>query len=455
MSKENGKLIKIQKRFLAYLLNNRRFIASSMGKIRPMHLPDYGWLYSLLITYYNKHRDVITDEIVDIMFSKKNMDANTIVKYKSIIGELRDTKINNDAEFNSLIEELEEAQKRKDYISVAEMIIENDPINSSTEKLEEMEKNVKEQLTKITASKGEVRKEGLIKDSANERWKSYVKVKTEPESIRFIPTGFKKIDDENGGFRPGELIYVIGRKGDGKSVLLLNLAHNMWKAGCNVVIFTLEISKEDYERRFDSRAAGVSSNRLKMGKLEELEEGIYKKYIENNAKGLGPEGEQVGNVFIVDCPQGCTPAFVESKLDTIEQLYDFKADVVITDYAGIMKPNVSIAEKRHEQGQIALDQKRIAREREVVVISAAQMSREGGKSKEADTSHVAESDQVSDHIDWGIAIRSLSDTTGKMESFKTRDAAPFLFHFTKKYSQMKIMELEDNLSSWDDLSSLE
>lgn len=453
MSNSTPNLVKIQKRFLAYLLNHKRFIASSMGKIRANHLPDYGWLYSLLTSYYNKHRDVITDEVVDIMFAKKNLDANIIVNYKSTIGELRAMQINNDAEFNSLIEELEEAQKRKDYLSVAELIVTSDPVNSSTEKLEEMEAAVKDQITKITARTGEVRKEGLISDSAMDRWKSYQKVKNEPESVRFIPTGFKKIDDENGGFRPGELIYVIGRKGDGKSVLLLNLAHNMWKAGANVVIFTLEISKEDYERRFDSRAAGVSSNRLKMGKMEELEEQIYYQYIENNAKGLGPDGEPVGRVFIIDCPSGVTPAFVESKLDTIEQLYGFKTDVVITDYAGIMKPNVHVAEKRHEQGQIALDQKRIARERDCVVISAAQMSREGGKSKEADTSHVAESDQVSDHLDWGIAIRSLSDTTGKMESFKTRDAAPFIFHFTKKYSQMKIMELEDNLSSWDDLGA--
>jgi hypothetical protein len=77
------------------------------------------------------------------------------------------------------------------------------------------------------------------------------------------------------------------------------------------------------------------------------------------------------------------------------------------------------------------------------------MTREGGKSKEADTSHVAESDQVSDHIDWGIAVRSLDNLYGKMESFKTRDAAPFSFQFAKMYSQMKILELPDDMAAWD------
>jgi replicative DNA helicase len=268
----------------------------------------------------------------------------------------------------------------------------------------------------------------------------------------------------NGGFRAGELVYVIGRKGDGKSVALLNFGHNAWTAGYNVIIFTLEISKEDYERRFDARAAGISSNGLKMGKLEDVEEQIYEKYLERLGRGkvevLNKESGQqelasCGTMYIVDCPSGCTPAFVESKLDTVEQLLGIKFDVVVTDYSGIMRSNTPVAEKRHEQGAIALDQKRIARERDCVVISAAQMSRGGAKEKEATTEHVAESDQVSDHIDWGIYVRSISETTGVCGSFKTRDAAPFKFHFAKKYSQMKMVELEDQLSSWDNLEGIE
>lgn len=461
---------KTQKRFLSYLFFDKRFIAGSLGRVSSQHLPDYHGVYDLLTSYYQKFKDVITDEAIDIMFSKKNLDTNIVASYKTTISELRSMLndgsgnfVGTDAEFNMLLEELEEFKKRKDYISIAEAIVDSNPLECSSDKLDELEQTVNKSVTQINSRKGSVRKEGTLKDSAADRWASYQLVKNNPQSLKAVPTGFSKIDDANGGFRAGELIYVIGRKGDGKSVALLNFAHNAWIAGHNVIIFTLEISKEDYERRFDARAAGVSSNGLKMGKFEEEEEKVYFKYInnlkKNKVEALNKESGKVelvepGIIYTVDCPQGCTPAFIESKLDTVEQLLGIKFDVVVTDYAGIMKPNVSIAEKRHEQGQIALDQKRIARERECVVISAAQMSREGGKSKDADTSHVAESDQVSDHIDWGIAVRSISDTTGKMESFKTRDAAPFSFHFTKKYSQMKMIELEDSLASWDNLESM-
>lgn len=461
---------KLEKKFLSYLFHDKRYIALSFGRINKKHLPDYQFIYNLLVGYYNKFRDIVTDEMVDNLFAKKNLNPAEIIQYKTTIGELRDSLVDkngnfigSEAEFNAVIEELEEVKKRKDYLDLAELIVNSNPAECSSEKLEEMEQNVKQEITNITARTGSVRKEGTIKDSANDRLSNYYKIKNNPETLRAIPTGFSKIDDSNGGFRAGELIYVIGRKGDGKSVALLNFAHNAWASGYNVIIFTLEISKEDYERRFDARAAGISSNGLKMGKLLPEEEKIYEDFINNIKNGkvetLNKQTGQTqltncGIFYVVDCPSGCTPAFIESKLDTIEQTMGIKFDMVVTDYAGIMKPNIPIAEKRHEQGQIALDQKRIARERECIFLSAAQMTREGGKSKDADTSHVAESDQISDHIDWGIAVRSISENTGKMSSFKTRDAAPFEFHFTKKYSQMKMIELEDNLAQWDELTGV-
>lgn len=67
-----------------------------------------------------------------------------------------------------------------------------------------------------------------------------------------------------------------------------------------------------------------------------------------------------------------------------------------------MQNDTFIVQKRHQQGQIALDLKRIARKHGCVVISAAQMSRQGKMILviigHADTSHVAESDQVAESL---------------------------------------------------------
>ena len=70
------------------------------------------------------------------------------------------------------------------------------------------------------------------------------------------------------------------------------------------------------------------------------------------------DGKQTGDIFFVDVPSKCTPSFIESQIELTGKLKKIKYDVVIVDYAGIMQNDTFIAEKRHQQGQIALDLKR-------------------------------------------------------------------------------------------------
>lgn len=447
----NQRQFKIEKKFLSYLLTDKKYIAISLSKINKGHIQSTNYIYTLIISYYHKFRDIITDEMVELMFEKKNLDTDAMVKYKSLISEIRAIPISNDAEFEAIMEELIEYKKRREYLNIAENIINTNPIDCSSDILDNMENNVKNKISKINADDTGIRKEGSVRNSIKERRERYNFRKNNPDKIKIIPTGFKAIDNTEGGFRPGELVYIIGRKGDGKSTLMVNLGHNMWERGYNIILFSLEISKEDYDRRFDARAAGISSNGLKRGTLGSEEEKIYNHYLDNLEKGLTPNNNKAGIFYVVDVPLGCTPAFMDAKIEIVEQTLGIKFDVGITDYAGIMEPNFPVDQLRHAQGKIALQLKRIGRNRDMTIISAAQMNRSATNDKKADTSHVAESDQISDHIDWGIAIRSLSESTGKIESFKTRDAAPFEFHFTKKYSCMQIIELEDNLQAWDSI----
>lgn len=442
----------IEKKFLAYLFHDKKYIAASLGKINKNHMPNHFNIYSIMVGYYGKYKDVITDQMLELYFQKKNVEADVVINYKTIISQLRGEKFFNEGEFKALVEELIEQNKRKDFLKIAESIVNTNPLECSSSDFGKLQENVKSIVVKSTMVVDDVKNEGALKDSVKARLAKYEEIKENPETLKFIPTGFRHIDDDNGGFRGGELVYIIGRKGDGKSVMLLNLAHNMWEAGHNVIIFSLEISKEDYERRFDARAAEVSSNGLKMGKLTDEEEKRYRDYLINVSKGLSKDGKKTGVLYIVDTPPGITPAFVDSKVDTLEQVMGIKFDAIITDYAGIMQPTIQQSEKRHAQGQIALDQKVIARQRDCVVISAAQKSRAGAKEKNSDSSFVAESDQVADHIDWGIDIMSVSDEYGCIQSFKTRDAAPFKFSFKKKYNMFKIQEMDEDVDSWDQLS---
>ena len=187
--------------------------------------------------------------------------------------------------------------------------------------------------------------------------------------------------------------------------------------------------------------------------LTEEEEKRYFKFLENQQNNLTLDGNKCGTLYIVDHAPGMTTAFIESKVEEIETKLSIKFDVIITDYLGIMKDNLGSTEKRHIFGNISLDLKTLARERQCIVITAAQKNRSSVQNgnKTADTSAIAESDTVADNIDWGIDIMSLSEDYGKIESFKTRDGQPFKFTFKKQYSMFRILELESGSAedAWD------
>ena len=448
-------LVEVEKKFLSYLFHDKKYIVSSMGKITKEHLPEYGVVYSLLVSYFKKFKDIITDNMVDLQFKKKNVSPELIVKYKILISEVRLETEFNEGEFNSLVAELIEQYQRKVCLDMASEIVNFNPQHCNSKDFEFLKEKLKKSVFKINNQGEDIRKEGSVTSSAKSRLERYKRVKEHPEELNFTTSGFRHIDEVMGGYRPGELIYVIGRKGDGKSVFLLNTAYGMWKAGKNVIIFSLEISKEDYERRFDSLAAGVQSKGLKMGTLTPQEEKIYEDYLIKQDKGLTPDGEQCGVLYIVDHAPGMTTAFMESKIEEVEQVMGIKFDVAISDYSGIMKDNAGANEKRHIYGNIALDLKTLAREKDMIVISAAQKNRasvKDGKNGVAlvGTEAVAESDSVSDHIDAGFDIMSLGQDYGKIESFKTRDSEPICFSFRKRYEMFKIMELTDEATNlWD------
>jgi len=441
----------IEKKFLAYLMYDKKYIAKSIGKITKLHLPSTYNVYKLITLYFNKYGDIITDTVAENWFKRKKLDEDTIIKYKTIFSEINSFQNFTEHEFKSIIDDLNENYRRNSLIKLAENIIDKNVITCSSEDLLKIENQAKDMIFNFSINKDNIKDEGSIKETVKERKEYYDNVKNNPNMIVTYPTGFRRIDDNEGGFAPGELIYVIGRKGDGKSTLLLNFAHNLWIRKYNVILFSIEISKRDYMRRFDSRAAGIPSRGLKRGTLTVDEETVYNEYLQKLSEGLSVNNEPIGEFYIVDAPENVTPAFIEQKVKEIEIKLNITFHVIISDYAGIMEPNIRKGELRHDKAEIALECKQIARKMDKVFITAEQMNRIGKNQKRTESDAVAESDAVSNHIDWGIAIKSIDNDIGIIESFKTRDAAPFSFHFRKKYDKMTIEELEDNLDDWDNI----
>ena len=115
------------------------------------------------------------------------------------------------------------------------------------------------------------------------------------QHVTGVPTGFADLDYKTAGLHNSDLILVAARPAMGKSAFALNIATNAAvRANVPVVIFSLEMSKEQMGNRILCSEAMVDSNKVRTGKIED----------EDWAKLAMASGElSESQIFIDDTPR--------------------------------------------------------------------------------------------------------------------------------------------------------
>lgn len=177
-----------------------------------------------------------------------------------------------------------------------------------------------------------------------------------------ISTGWQIIDDHcKGGLGIGELGVVIAPTGAGKSMVLVHLGAEALKQGKTVVHYTLELAPTVIANRYDSCLTGIP-----LPQLFGCKEGIYE-----TVKELD------GQLIIKEYPtKSASPNVIRNHLERLQQR-DIKPDLIIVDYADLLRPNVIRKEKRHELETIYEDLRGIAQEFKCPCYTASQTNRSG------------------------------------------------------------------------------
>lgn len=92
-----------------------------------------------------------------------------------------------------------------------------------------------------------------------------------PGEMWGIPTGIKDFDKMTGGLQAGELIYIAGEPGIGKSILSIQMGVGMAEAGFPGCVYSLEMSSRQLIGRIISSKTRVQSYKMKSGKMNEDE----------------------------------------------------------------------------------------------------------------------------------------------------------------------------------------
>ncbi|MYA19983.1 MAG: replicative DNA helicase [Chloroflexi bacterium] len=188
----------------------------------------------------------------------------------------------------------------------------------------------------------------------------------EGELVGAVRAGFMDFDALLGGFKRGDLVIVAARTGVGKSALLLNFARNA-AVGQNgtVAVFALEMSAEQLAMRLLSAEAGVGATRLRLGQHNEDEESRI-------MHAIGTLGEAA--IFIDDSAVLSVPE-IRAKSRRLQAEHGL--DLVIVDYLQLLHSATGGGSENRasELGKITRSLKEMARELEVPVVAAAQLSR--------------------------------------------------------------------------------
>jgi replicative DNA helicase len=205
-----------------------------------------------------------------------------------------------------------------------------------------------------------------------------------------VPTGFIDLDRLLGGLQPSDLLIIAGRPGMGKTAFMLSAAKNAAQIHKkHVAIFSLEMSNEQLVQRLIAQETGIDSQRLRTGKLEEHEWPIFTHAIEVLSDT---------HVFLDDTP-GLTPLQLRTKARRLH--LEYQIDLILIDYLQLMSGGLRTDNRVQEVSHISRNLKILARELNVPVLAAAQLSRavEQRADKEPQLSDLRESGSLEQDAD--------------------------------------------------------
>ena len=183
---------------------------------------------------------------------------------------------------------------------------------------------------------------------------------------RGISSTFVELDQKTNGWQPSDLILIAARPSMGKTAFALNLALNAALKNHSVLIFSLEMSKEQLGNRLLSTVSGINSLDLLQGNLQEPQ-------INEVLRAM--EHIQTAKLFIDDTA-GISVTELRSKARRLKS--ENGLDLIVIDYLQLMEgqaKRLSEMNRQQEISEISRNLKALARELKVPVIALSQLSR--------------------------------------------------------------------------------
>jgi len=321
--------------------------------------------------FYNDLHGIIFDAMLKLFDDRKPIDLLTLTT------ELKKRKIYDKigpSFLTDLVNVVPTAANVESYIQLVRDAYTKRSLITTGTKIAEMgfeeQTEIKEVLDKAESSlfaisQGHITRGFVpVKDTLAESFDRIDELHRRGGGLRGVSTGFLDLDNTLSGFQKANLIILAARPGQGKTALVLNMAQHIAVHDKKPVgIFSLEMSKEELVDRLLVGQADVDAWRFKTGKLTDQD---YVKL----SDAMGELGDSP--IFIDDTP-GLSLSEMRSKARRLQ--LEHNVEMIIVDYLQLVDPGRRFDNRVQEVSMVSQALKNLARELNIPVLSASQLSR--------------------------------------------------------------------------------
>ncbi len=250
-----------------------------------------------------------------------------------------------------------------------------------------------------------------------------------------VSTGWDVIDElTQGGLGGGELGVIVAPAGVGKTWVLAAIGANAMKNKKHIVHYSLELNESYVGLRYDSIFTGIANQNLK----------YHKDDVINQVEKL--KGDLVIKYFPTKSASVNTLSAHLKRITTLGT----EEDMVVVEYADILKDTGSAKEVRHALGNIYEDLRGLAGEFQIPIWTASQANRSALDEDVIEAQKVSESYQKIMTADFVMSLsRKVEDkigNTGRFHVIKNRFGPDGITYPAKVNTNTGKMEIYESSS---------
>ena len=346
---------------LGAILIDDEVLANVSDKLRPQDFYDkrHEKVYDAMFRLYERHRPVDLLTLSDELSKKDELEGVGGSAYLTELTNYVPTAAHAEAYADMITQKAVRRRLIKASSEIAELGFDE-------------EKNIQELLEVAESELFSVSDSGIKQDLVSleyiltESFDRIEELHRDRGKLRGVRTGYRDLDNLTAGLQKSDLLILAARPAMGKSTMALNLAYNIAsKEKQAVLVFSLEMSKEQLVDRMLAEAAGVDAWNIRTGNLSDED-------FEKLSTAMGEMAE--APIFIDDTP-GLT--VLEMRTKARREAHNQPLGLIVVDYLQLMSGSSrnSGDNRVQEVSEISRGLKLIARELNVPVLALSQLSR--------------------------------------------------------------------------------